>query len=167
MKKQINVLLIIFIPLLFLGSIALFTIMVNRAYYPGFEKRLNYFSPDFSESPTILRDRIHIDKPSEIKLVFEIKDPEIRYESYQFRTFLNSLEFQIWNSSEYFEYRRGTINYQKQGEYLIYNLGRLQGTGDYQIFINSPLGVNDSYHIGVGIGLGSEKVVSKNIKAYF
>lgn len=167
MKRQINILLIISIPLLFIGVVVFFTIVINRAYYPGFERRLYYFSPDFSESPTILRDRITINEPSDIKLVFEIKDREIKYERYQFRNFLNNLEFQIWNESEYFEYKSGTVNYLKSGNYLIYELGSIEGRGDYQIYINSPAGVNDSYHIGIGVGVGSDRILSKNTRAYF
>lgn len=168
MKKHIQTLFIFIVVLIVVSLITIITIFLNRAYYLGFEKGLDYFSPDLSESETILKDRFYIDKNCQVKLVFEVKDSFVAYDKEQFSIFLDNLVIQIWNDTEYIEFDKKDVGPLKRGKLLIYEFAQLEGNGLYNIYINSPYGLNDSYHIGIGIGVGSSrKPLSKNSRSYF
>lgn len=168
MKLQFQSLIIFIASLFIIGVITLITISLNRAYYPGFEKGLDYFSPDLSESITILRDRITIDKKSKVKLIFEVKDPIVFYEYYQFQEFINNLTIEIWNGNEFLDFNPSRIDLLKTGKLIFYDIGELKGSGEYNIYIHSINGMNHSYHIGIGIGRESiNKPLSNNEKSFF
>lgn len=168
MKLHFRSLIIITLTLFILGIITLVIISLNRAYYPGFEKGLDYFSPDLSESITILSDKIEIDKKSKVKLVFEVKDQIVFYDYYQFQDLINNLTVQIWNENEYLDFNPSRIDLLKTGNLIFYDIGELLGSGTYNIYIHSSKGMNHSYHIGIGVGRESiKKPLSNNVKSFF
>lgn len=148
--------------------VTLVLISLNRVYYPGFEKGLDYLSPDFSERITILRDKIYVDEKSKVKLVFEVKNPIVFYDYDQFQELINNLTIEIWNENEYFEFNSLRIDLLKTGNLIFYDIGELEGGGVYNIYIKSLKGMNHSYHIGVGIGRElSGKPLSNNRRSFF
>lgn len=169
MVKNIRLIVATSIIILILMTAFFVIIVCNSPYYTGFESRLDYLSSDLSEYRSIIRDKVVINKESSVKLVFERKERYLTYDTEQLNNFLNNLEVRIWRNSEYFEYKYEFIPWSGTGmTHVIMDLGQLQGAGEYTVYIKSDLGRNSAYHIGVGIGKGSEKnPISKNRRSFY
>ena len=169
MKQRIQFIFITSSAVLFCIAITLFIIFINLPYYPGFESTLTYLSPDLSGNRTIVRDSFRLPKSSQIKLIFEIKDPSVTYDSSQFYNFLDDLIIQVWNDSEYYEFNKMIISFfgTNSGTVQI-PIGSLISKGEYNIYIKSNRGINGSYHIGIGIGRGAMRPkIDRNIRLFY
>ncbi len=157
MQNRVKVIKLVIIAAALIGSILIGAVVINSPYYPGFESKLSYLSPDLSENRTVIRDSVYLAKVSDIKIVFERKDFSIGYDRFQFYDFVYNLEIQIWNESEYFEldYRELSF-FNSYPDSLQIPIGKLKGKGKYFIYISSDYGVNASYNIGIGIGQESK-----------
>lgn len=169
MVKNIRLIVTITVILLFLMLAFTAIIIKNSPYYTGFEYRLDYLSPDLSENRSIIRDRVAINRNSSIKLVFEKKDDYIAYDEDQFQLFLKDLEIRIWNNNEFYEYKYSYTSWPGSFmQHIILEVGSIEGTGDYTVYIKSDLGRNAAYHIGIGIGRGSGKrPISTNRRSFY
>lgn len=161
-----KILLLIIAIIIILITVA---IIINSPYYNGFEHELDYLSPDLSENRTVLRDNFEISRKSQIKIVFEEKDNFKFYDKEQFDSFINDLEVQIWNDNEYFSFNKYKLDYDfKSLDFFVIKIGDLISPGEYSIYINSDLGFNTSFHIGIGVGRESRFIpLGKNQRNFY
>lgn len=153
MLKRTQFITIVTISIAILVLFTTIAIVINSPYYNGFEKELNYLSPDLSENRTVLRDSVYISKKSVIKIVFEKKYNQIEYDEDLFKAFIQDVEIQIWNDNEYYTFDNRNIKPPDITSNLFeVEIGELSGSGKYFIYINSDFGVNPAHHIGIGIG---------------
>lgn len=166
MTKKIDILPLFIILILSVSTVTVVTILFNSPYYIGFESGLDYLSADLSEGSFIIRDEVTIKDESVIKIVFEEKDSFSNYDREQFDLFLNSLEIRIWRDGEYYSYNSNTrYNLDNNNQILI---GKINGGGEYSLYIKSDYGRNISYHIGIGIGRENKKLLSsKNRRSFY
>lgn len=169
MIKNIRFIVTTSIIILFLITALIVIIITNSPYYTGFESRLDYLSSDLSEYRSISRDKVILRGESSIKLVFERKEKLLTYDTEQLNNFLKNLEVRIWRNSEYFEYKYEFTPWPGSGrKHVILELGTLEGNGEYTVYIKSDLGRNSAYHIGIGIGRGSDRTpISSNRRSFY
>lgn len=169
MIVRTKLLFFILLVSLFSAISLFFLIIINSPYYSGFEKELNYLSPDLSENRSIIREYININKNSVVKIVFEKKYNQITYDREQFRFFIKDLEIQIWNDSEFYFFNNSNIETPDLSSDLFeIDAGTLHGGGRYNIYIKSDFGVNAAYNIGVGVGRESRfPRIGKNIRRFY
>lgn len=169
MVKRTKLIFTLSISTAVLIIIIIAAVVINSPYYPGFESGLHYLSPDLSENRTIIRDSVYLSRKSEVKIVFELKNSYITFERDQYFSFINNVEIQIWSDKEYFSFRSDDLPYLSEfPDKFQIDIGSINQSGNYNIYINSDHAVNATYNIGVGIGNESKfGFVRKNVRDFY
>ena len=145
----------------------LLLIIFNSPIYPGFESGLIYLSPDLAESRTLLRETFRVEKESVVKLVFEYKDRSLQYSRTQFNNFLDDLIVEIWNDDEYYKFDNEQVHFDINNGSVQLMIGLIEA-GEFNIYIKSDLAVNQSFHIGVGIGYNNKiSLPNRNYRSFY